>query len=128
MVRWKSALPVRTAELKAGETGAPDWDGDYYAIAVYDVPGLFSGNQKTLAGDLRRTAVLKRDGKKDITPSRVDVALSASKLATVVYLFPRSIPITTDDKRIGSVAQIGQLSLAQYFFTEEMQLQARLEL
>jgi len=109
--------------------GAPDWDGDYHAIAVYNVPGLFSANQKTLAGDLWRTAVLK-DGKKDITPSRVAVALSAGKLATVVYLFPRSIPITTDDKRIGFVAQIGRLSLAQYFFTEEMQLTVtrRLEL
>ncbi len=44
-VRWESALPIRTAELKAGEVGAPDWDGDYYVIAVYDVSGL-NGNPK----------------------------------------------------------------------------------
>jgi hypothetical protein len=128
MVRWASALPIQTAELKAHEADAPDWDGDYYVIAVYDVPGLFSANQKTLAGDLRSTAVLRRDGKKDIKPSRVDVVLSADKLARVVYLFPRSVPITTADKRIAFVAQIGRLSLAPYFYTEEMQLQGKLEL
>lgn len=127
VVRWESALPVRTAELKAGEVGAPDWQGDYYAIAVYNVPGL-SGNQKFLAGELKRTAFLKLDGKKDIRPSRVDVDLSADKLARVVYLFPRTVPITADDKRIGFVAQMGELSLAPYFITEEMQFQGKLEL
>jgi|SRR5580700_3472090 hypothetical protein len=128
MVRWASALPIQTAELKAHDSDAPDWDGDYYVIAVYDVPGLFSANRKTLAGDLRSTAVLRRDGKKDIKPSRVDVVLSANQLARVVYLFPRSVPITTADKRIAFVAQIGRLSLAPYFYTEEMQLQGKLEL
>jgi hypothetical protein len=127
-VRWASALPIQTAELKAHDSDAPDWDGDYYVIAVYDVPGLFSANQKTLAADLRSTAVLKRDGKKDIKPSRVDVVLSADKLARVVYLFPRSVPIRAADKRITFVAQIGRLSLAPYFYTEEMQLQGKLEL
>src|SRR6516164_1545238 len=38
-VRWESALPVRSAEKKAGED-APTWEGDYYAISVYGVPGL----------------------------------------------------------------------------------------
>src|SRR5271157_4057930 len=66
VVRWESALPVRTAELKAGEGGAPDWDGEYYAIAVYDVPGLSSADPKSLAGELKKAAALKRDGKKDV--------------------------------------------------------------
>jgi hypothetical protein len=80
-VRWESALPVRVAELKAREIGAPDWDGDFYAIAVYDVPGL----------------------------KVVDVLPRANGLAIVVYLFPRSDEITTDDKRIRFTAQIAKL-------------------
>ena len=32
-LRWESAIPVRAAELKAGEVGAPDWEGDYLSRA-----------------------------------------------------------------------------------------------
>src|SRR5580658_7732354 len=32
MVRWESAQPVRVAEQKAGEYGAPTLDSDHYAI------------------------------------------------------------------------------------------------
>jgi hypothetical protein len=38
MLRWESAFPVRAAESKAGETAVPAWQGDYYAIAVYNLP------------------------------------------------------------------------------------------
>jgi hypothetical protein len=127
-VRWESAAPVRAAELKAGETGAPDWEGDYYAIAVYDVPGITPVVQKSLSGELKQTAFLKRNGKKDLKPVRVDIALSGNKLARVVYWFPRSAGITTDDKRVDFVAQIGRLYVAQFFETGEMQFQGKLEL
>lgn len=127
VVRWESALPVRGAELKAGELAAPDWQGDFYAIAVYNVPGL-SGSLKFLAGELKRAASLKLDGKRDIKPARVDVEGTGNRLARVVYLFPRSVPITAEDKRIEFVAQLGDLSLAPYFMTEEMQFQGKLEL
>src|SRR5271169_5992291 len=39
-VRWESALPVREAEKAAHEEDPPAWDGEMYAIAVYDIPGL----------------------------------------------------------------------------------------
>ena len=38
VVRWESALPVRAAEQKLGETAVPAVDSDHYAIAVYDIP------------------------------------------------------------------------------------------
>ena len=127
-VRWESALPVRTAELKARETGAPDWDGDYYAIAVYDVPGLTGSNMKTLGADLKRLAFLKRDGKKDLKPARVEVVPLGNAMARVVYLFPRSEAITLEDKYVEFVAQIGRIYLAPTFSPGEMQFQGKLEL
>ncbi|HXP83631.1 MAG TPA: hypothetical protein VN841_02870 [Bryobacteraceae bacterium] len=63
VVRWESALPVRAAERKVGEAGAPVWQGDYYTIAVYDVAPPYHWN---LANELKGLAFLKRDKKKDL--------------------------------------------------------------
>jgi hypothetical protein len=125
-VRWESAFPVRVAELKAKEIGAPDWDGEFYAIAVYDVPGLKANS--TELSILKREALLKRDGKKDIKPERVDVSERANGLAVVVYLFPRSDEITKDDKRIRFTAQIARLYLERDFIPAEMEFQGKLQL
>jgi hypothetical protein len=125
VVRWESALPVRAAETKAGETGIPAWEGDYYAIAVYNVPPPFRWN---FANELKGVAFLKRDQKKDRKPSRVLILRREDGFATVVYLFSRSAEITKKDRNIQFVAQIGRLFLAQVFDAEEMQLQGKLEL
>ena len=126
-VRWESALPVRTAEQAAHEDGPPAWEGDMYAIAVYDVPGL-EVDDKGLPSELKRAAALRRDGKKDLRPVQVELLPQENDLTTVVYLFPRSAAITLDDKRIEFDARIGRLSLAQYFYPLEMQFQGKLEL
>jgi hypothetical protein len=126
MVRWESAFPVRVAEVKAKEIGAPDWDGEFYAIAVYDVPGLKGSN--TELNILKRAADLKREGKKDIKPERVDVLQRPNGLRIVVYLFPRSDEITKDDKCIRFTAQIARLYLERDFDTNEMAFEGKLQL
>jgi hypothetical protein len=125
-IRWESALPVRAAELRAKEDDPPDWQGSLYAIAVYDVPGL--SNSKSLMKELAKSAYLKRDGKKDLKPERVDLLPQEGGLTTIVYLFPRTEEITAADKRVEFAAVVGRLSLAEYFYTEEMQFQGKLEL
>ena len=73
-LRWESALPIRAAELKARDTSAPTLDADHYAIAVYGVPSrMASGDSKSLANQLKKQAAIKRDGKKDLKPSSVEV-------------------------------------------------------
>jgi len=125
LVRWESAPAIRSAELKTGDERAPAWEGDYYAIAIYDVPGL--EDQKTLPVELKKAAFLRRDGKKDLKPARVDLLVD-EKGISVVYLFPRSGEIAREDKRVELVAQIGRMFVAQSFSTEEMQFQGQLEL
>jgi hypothetical protein len=127
LVRWESSLAIRTAELKAADLGAPDWDGDYYVIAIYDIPG-FTGNGKAQAGDLKRSAFLQLEGKKEIKPVRVDLVSQANGLSRAVYLFPRSEAITVADKKVSFTAQLGWLSLTQDFYPPEMQLEGKLEL
>jgi hypothetical protein len=126
-VRWESARPVRVAELKAHDTDAPDWEGNFYVVAVYDVPGL-DINSKALPGELRTKAFLQSEGKKPLKPARVDLLPQVGNLTTVVYLFPRSVEFTVDDNRIEFGAQFGRLSMGQYFYTQEMQYQGKLEL
>ena len=126
VVRWESALPIRAAEVKVGEIGAPAWEGDYYAIAVYDVPPPFRWN---LANELKGVAYLQRDKKKDLKPSRVQMLRhDDTGLATVVYLFPRSAEITKKDHNVRFMAQIGRLFVSQFFFPEDMQYQGQPEL
>jgi hypothetical protein len=126
-VRWESALPVRAAELKAKEEDLPEWQGSVYAVAIYDVPGL-DVNQKSLPKELSKEAYLKRDGKKDLKPVGVNLLPQEGGLTTIVYLFPRSEEITTEDPRVEFAAVFGRLSLAQYFYPAQMRFQGKLEL
>jgi len=126
-IRWESARAVRAGEVKAHEEDPPDLAAGSYAIAVYDVPGI-DVNQRTLAYDLKKDAFLKREGKKDRRASRVDLLPQDGGLTTIVFMFPRSEEFTALDRRITFMAQIGRLSVAQYFYTDEMLIEGKLDL
>jgi hypothetical protein len=125
VVRWESAAPVRAAEQKAGETDVPAIDNDHYAVVVYDIPAPKRWN---LANELKGIAYLKRDTRKNLKPSHVEIPRSPDGTATVVYLFPRSVEITKKDGRLEFVAQIGRLFVSQFFYAPEMLVQGQLEL
>jgi hypothetical protein len=124
-VRWESALAVRTAEEKTGETGAPLLDSDHYVIAVYDIA---TPSRWNIENELKGIALLKRVKKRDMKPSRVEILRQIDGLATVVYFFPRSQEITRKDGWITFQAQIGRLFVTQSFSVDEMQLKGKLEL
>jgi hypothetical protein len=125
MVRWESAQPVRAAEEKAGETGAPNIDKDHYAIVVYDI---LTPQRYNLANELKGIAYIKRDNAKNLKPSHVEILRQPDGKATLVYLFPRSKEITKKDGRLEFVAQIGRLFVSQFFYTFQMQIDGQLEL
>ena len=127
-VRWESALPIRAAELKSGDTTAPVWDGDYYAIAVDGIPGVTPVAQKALRGELKQTTYLRRSDKKTLRPERVDILISGTDVARIVYLFSRSAELTGSDARVQFVTQVGRVVVNQSFDLGEMQLQGKLEL
>jgi hypothetical protein len=127
-LRWESALPIREAELKTRDNDAPTIDSDHYAIAVYGVPSRFTtGDQQKLADQFKKDAALKRDGKKDLKPSSVEV-LQRDDGAVVVYLFPRTKEITAEDRRVEFEAKMGRLEVSESFFTEDMNYQGKLQL
>jgi hypothetical protein len=127
-LRWESAMPVRTAEIKVHDNDAPTLDNEHYAIAVYGVPSrLLNGDTTRLEAQLKGRAAIKRDGKKDIKPSSVEV-LNRPDGPVIVYLFPMKAEISKDDHRLEFNADIGRLELTQSFFTQDMVWQGKLEL
>lgn len=127
-LRWESAMPVRTAELKIHDNDAPTLDDKHYAIAVYGIPDrMLVGDTKKLQEQLKGKASIKRDGKKDFKPSSVEV-IERPDGPVVVYMFPMTNEITKGDRRLEFDADIGRLELTQSFFTEDMVWQGKLEL
>jgi hypothetical protein len=127
-LRWESAMPVRTAELKARDPSAPDIDESHYAIAVYGIPDrMIEGDVQKLGDQLKNEAFLKREGKKDLRPSGVKVFDTAAG-RVVLYSFPMSDQITRADNRVQFTARIGRLDLDQSFFVDTMLWQGKLEL
>jgi hypothetical protein len=128
LVRWETALPVRAAELKAGELDPPTLDGEGYKVAVYGVPGpYFKGDPKKLGDPLRKEAFLRREGKPDVKPSRVEVFQRQGGMV-VVYLFPLSAEINKKDTLMEFDAQIGRIVVKQTFDVTEMRFQGSVEL
>jgi hypothetical protein len=127
-LRWESALPIREAELRARDISAPSLDEDYYSVAVYGIPGkMVSDDSKQLADQLKAQAAIKRDGKKDLKPARVEI-LQREDGPVIVYLFPRSEEITWRDHRIDFGAQVGRLKFTQSFNADDMMFHGKLEL
>jgi hypothetical protein len=127
-LRWESALPVRLAELKSHEIAPPTLEGDGYSIAVYGIPGgNFKGDPQQLGEPLKTLAALKREGKKDVRPIRVEV-FQRENGVVIVYLFPVSAEITSKDRRIRFEAHIGRIVFAQDFDLSEMEFAGKLEL
>lgn len=128
MVRWESALPIRVAEFKAREIEPPSAEGEGYRIAVFGIPsGNFKGDPIRLGDPLKKVATLKREGKRDVKPSRVEV-FQRSGDVVVVYLFPLSAEISKTDRQVDFEAQIGRIVVLQSFDLTEMKLLGKLEL
>src|SRR5579864_1519224 len=125
-MRWESALPVRLAEMKAHEIEPPTLEGDGYRIAVYGIPSAgFKGDPKQLGEPLKKMAALRREGKKDVRPVRVEV-FQREQDVVVVYLFPLSAEINKNDGRIQFEARIGRIVFAETFVLGEMEFMGQL--
>lgn len=127
-LRWASAMPAIAAGLIARETNAPSVDEGHYGIAVYGMPAsMIRGDPNKLGPDLKQRAAIRREGKKDMKPSTVQVLLH-DEGPVILYLFPRSNEITRKDKQLEFDAEIGGLKLTQSFVPDKMVYQGKLEL
>lgn len=127
-LRWASALPVSAAQVITHELNAPAVNEDEYAISIYGLPArLLAGNTDRIAAELKRSVILKREGKKDIKASAVDILMREDG-PVVIYRFPRSAEILREDAHVDFEAQIGRLKITQPFVPGEMVYQGKLQL
>lgn len=127
-LRWETALPIRIAELKSHEIEPPTLEGDGYRLAVYGIPiADLQGDPQKLGEPLKNLASLKREGKKDVRPIRVEVFRRENDMV-VVYLFPLSAEISKNDRTIQLDVHIGRIVVSQSFALEEMEFLNKLEL
>ena len=127
-----AALGERPADARSGAQGPRYWRSgcgdDFYAIAVYGIPrGAITDDSKERQDELKKLAVLKREGKKDLKPTRVDILLRESG-PLVVYLFSKSAEFNWRDHGITFEAQISRLKFSQAFNTDDMTFHGKLEL
>jgi hypothetical protein len=127
LVRWESAFPIRVAELKLPDTGVSTSPEGGYAIAVYGVPGTYFGDPRRLGNRLKSFALLRRKGKNDVKASSAEVNQLESG-AAVLYLFPFSAAINSEDGFVEFEAQIGRLAVLHTFDLRAMQLEGKLQL
>lgn len=126
-LRWETALPIRMAESKSDGIEPLSLPGDGYNIAVYGVPGHgFKGSAQKLGEPLKRDAVLRREGKKDVRPTDVEV-FEREEGVVIVYVFPASAELSKKDGKVEFAAQIGRIVFAQSFDVEPMEFQGKLE-
>jgi hypothetical protein len=93
----------------------PTLAGAGYQIAVYGIPkAQFGDDPKKLGDPLKQLAALKREGKKDVKPLRVEVFQRENDIA-VVYLFPYSAEISSRDPQVQFEAQIGRIYVGRTF-------------
>lgn len=127
LLRWETAMPVRAARFKGHTVEPPTLETDCYVLALYGVPGgYFKGDPVKLGKPLKDLAALRREGKADVKPSRVEV-FQGEAGPIVVYEFPRTLEITKDDKSLTFSAVVGRLSLIRVFDTGAMHFEGKLE-
>ncbi len=123
-VRWESAMPVRAAETKVGDTIFATEPNAWYSIVLYGVPVP----EKWHADRLKSLAYIRRQNKPDFKCGRVEIIRHEDGTATVVYMFPRSEEISRRDRDVIFVTQIDRLFVTRYFHPTLMQFEGNLEL
>jgi len=127
VLRWETALPIREARRKTHAVEPPAGGADAYVLAVYGVPGgPLTGPPVKLGKPLQRQAVLRRAGKKDVKPLRVEV-FPGPDGPIIVYEFPRTMEISKGERNLYFAAVIGRLSIVQAFDTEAMRFEGNVE-
>lgn len=125
-LRWESALPVRLAELRAGQDQLA-LEAEGYQIAVFGVPRPDELKDPDKWVNLKDGAALKREGKKDVKPTKASVFQREDGIV-IIYVFPPSAELTRKDGRVAFTAQIGRIVISEWFDLAQMDFQGKLAL
>jgi hypothetical protein len=138
VVRWQSAKPVRQAAVKAkygNEAGtspeakkALDEPSDHYIISICGLPAnAFDGNPDHLRQQMLAQGMLVIKGREPIRP--VDfITEGDGPTAQGMFVFPKTILITEDDKDAEFIVKIRDYNIRQKFHLKDMVYNGQLDL
>jgi hypothetical protein len=138
IVRWQSARPVREAVVKAKfgneATTSPEAKKaleepvDHYILAIGGVPkGALQGDAEELKKQMLGQGILLIKGKDPI--KAVDfITQGTGRTAEVLFAFPKTTPITEDDKEVEFIVKIGDFNIKQKFRLKDMLINGKLDL
>ena len=136
-VRWDSALPIRQAAMRAHY--GPEVDTieearkvlntkvSHYAVSLIGFPARMARQDPSRFAALASNAVLKRKKQDPIVAERVSV-LPGDPPNGVVFYFPRTDPITLEDKEVEFQLEYGRLKIKRKFKLKKMVYNDKLEL
>jgi hypothetical protein len=137
-VCWQTALPVReaVAKKKFGAEAATSADAKkliqeeqkFYAIVVSGFPGrAMRANGDKMKEMLLQSTTLTVKGKDPIQATDVQTSSSDQK-GLALFVFPKTTPLSLDDKEVEFSTKLGPLVVKQKFHLKEMVLNGKLEL
>lgn len=134
---WRTALPIReaVAKEKFGAEAATSADAKklveeeqkFYAIMLTGLPGRMLHGGDKLKESLLKTTTLNVKGKDPIAASDVQVGGNEQR-ALVMFMFPKTTPLSVDDKDVEFSTKIGPITVKQKFHLKEMLFNGKLDL
>ena len=131
VITWRSSQPVRQALIRlpngattAGVDQAPLLERPpYYMITLAGIPTRFTRATASAA----TTTFLRRGKKAPIALAEGGMQAGGATL-TLVFAFPRTDPITLDDKDVEFVTTIGTIEIKKKFTLKELVFNGELDL
>jgi len=138
MVRWRTALPMKQAlaRLKFGKEVANsaeaktflDHEETTYMIGISGLPAvMMAGPEEQWKNALKSVTALSVKGKGLLAPSEVQITPN-NKTIDVTFSFPRTAPLSLDDKEVEFSTRIGPMAVQSKFRLKDMVVNGKLEL
>jgi hypothetical protein len=137
VVSWRSALAFRQAVAKAkfGDEAATSADAKkmineepkFYLVMISGLSGrAFRNGDKMKESLLQNTSLIVK-GRDPIQASDVQTGGNEQR-PVVVFLFPKTAPITLDDKDVEFSTKLGTIAVKQKFHLKDMVFNGKLDL
>jgi hypothetical protein len=135
-ISWRSALPLRKALVRSrvGATGAAippeaaqliSRDEEDYFVVVSGMPAAMA---RTIQAPVQVEQSTIRAGKKPPVAAKTMDVQRRTQTVDVIYTFPKTQPIASDDKEVEVDLRLGQIEAKKKFSLKDMVYNGKLEL
>jgi hypothetical protein len=137
-VRWQSALPVKQAlvRMRFGSEAATSAQAKellareetHYLIALDNLPSMMARfDPSRMQQGLKTTTTLQVKGKDPLHAEDIQIG-KTEKSIIIYFLFPKTSPITLEDKEVEFHTKIGPMEVRRKFKLHDMLYAGKLEL